>query len=291
MYRSLAHYFSDCAWQRSVCLKISHKGVCVKKGLFNKLFTIALLIGCFYLPKNSWANDEKPVAPPKKVNMSMPALYERANQECGGSLINNSQQCIKSKEDCIDKYRKYLYEHCDHFTGYDNGYFNADFYACDETDFDAAKQFYSLPLSQAASDCSLLNQNPNQFPSCGDKVIASNEACDDGGIINGDGCSATCTVEPGYMCKDEPSVCVKGELSTFQPVPPTPPEDPQDKSSTTPNDEVETGTNPAKGSFLEGGCSLNPGSTKASVREYFLLTLFGLPLVGVYIQKRKPSKS
>ena len=31
--------------------------------------------------------------------------------------------------------------------------------------------------------------------------------CDDGGTVDGDGCSSTCTVEPGYLCTGEPSVC------------------------------------------------------------------------------------
>ena len=42
---------------------------------------------------------------------------------------------------------------------------------------------------------------------CGDGVIASTEACDDAGNANGDGCSATCAVEPGFTCTGEPSVC------------------------------------------------------------------------------------
>ncbi|TNF37790.1 MAG: DUF11 domain-containing protein [Deltaproteobacteria bacterium] len=49
-------------------------------------------------------------------------------------------------------------------------------------------------------------------PECGDgRVCTTNaaEACDDGGILDGDGCSATCTVEPGASCNvAEPSVCV-----------------------------------------------------------------------------------
>lgn len=37
---------------------------------------------------------------------------------------------------------------------------------------------------------------------CGDgiKVDAMTE-CDDGNTVNGDGCSSTCTVEPGFKCE------------------------------------------------------------------------------------------
>eukprot|EP00727_Mastigamoeba_balamuthi_P009485 m51a1_g5159 hypothetical protein (1839) ;mRNA; f:100789-108596 len=42
---------------------------------------------------------------------------------------------------------------------------------------------------------------------CGDSVVASNEACDDGAHASGDGCSPTCTVERGWRCEGEPSRC------------------------------------------------------------------------------------
>ena len=42
---------------------------------------------------------------------------------------------------------------------------------------------------------------------CGNGVLEGTEVCDDGGILPGDGCSATCTLEPGYICSGAPSVC------------------------------------------------------------------------------------
>lgn len=53
-------------------------------------------------------------------------------------------------------------------------------------------------------------------PVCGDGVMAAAdadagtaaEACDDGNTMSGDGCSAVCTIESGYMCTGEPSNCV-----------------------------------------------------------------------------------
>ena len=43
---------------------------------------------------------------------------------------------------------------------------------------------------------------------CGDGIVVSGaESCDDGGTDPGDGCSATCTVEPSYGCTGTPSIC------------------------------------------------------------------------------------
>lgn len=36
---------------------------------------------------------------------------------------------------------------------------------------------------------------------CGDCLIASDEVCDDGNTLSGDGCSDTCTIETGYECQ------------------------------------------------------------------------------------------
>ena len=34
---------------------------------------------------------------------------------------------------------------------------------------------------------------------CGDGVLTTEEGCDDGAKVAGDGCSRNCTVEPGYV--------------------------------------------------------------------------------------------
>jgi len=45
---------------------------------------------------------------------------------------------------------------------------------------------------------------------CGNGVHASTEACDQGNLVNGDGCSSTCQIEPGWTCTTaEPSVCTR----------------------------------------------------------------------------------
>ncbi len=45
-------------------------------------------------------------------------------------------------------------------------------------------------------------------PGCGDGVVQSGEACDDGNTLSGDGCSLACAVELGYLCSGTPSSCV-----------------------------------------------------------------------------------
>src|SRR5262245_66603296 len=44
---------------------------------------------------------------------------------------------------------------------------------------------------------------------CGNGAVqpSQGEQCDDGNTTNGDGCSSTCTIEPGFTCSGEPSVC------------------------------------------------------------------------------------
>jgi cysteine-rich repeat protein len=43
---------------------------------------------------------------------------------------------------------------------------------------------------------------------CGNGVKEGNEISDDGNLVNGDRCSATCQVESGYQCTGTPSICV-----------------------------------------------------------------------------------
>lgn len=45
------------------------------------------------------------------------------------------------------------------------------------------------------------------LPPCGNGWIEGLEECDDGGVTPGDGCGLTCTIETGYACTGEPSVC------------------------------------------------------------------------------------
>jgi cysteine-rich repeat protein len=50
--------------------------------------------------------------------------------------------------------------------------------------------------------------------SCGDGIVAGNEACDDGDTLPGDGCSPTCTVEDCWECTGSPSACAPLDAGT-----------------------------------------------------------------------------
>lgn len=43
--------------------------------------------------------------------------------------------------------------------------------------------------------------------SCGNGIVEGVEECDDAGTAPGDGCSSNCSVEPGWQCVGQPSVC------------------------------------------------------------------------------------
>lgn len=49
--------------------------------------------------------------------------------------------------------------------------------------------------------------NPYRIPGCGDAGVDAGEACDDGNVTPGDGCSSSCQIEIGYACTGTPSVC------------------------------------------------------------------------------------
>ncbi|RXN20770.1 pappalysin-2 isoform X1 [Labeo rohita] len=42
---------------------------------------------------------------------------------------------------------------------------------------------------------------------CGDGTLQGTEDCDDGNLLDGDGCSKKCQVEPGFKCHGLPSLC------------------------------------------------------------------------------------
>jgi len=45
-------------------------------------------------------------------------------------------------------------------------------------------------------------------PVCGDKTIEAGEDCEDGNVADGDGCSAQCLREPGYICLNPGEACI-----------------------------------------------------------------------------------
>jgi cysteine-rich repeat protein len=50
----------------------------------------------------------------------------------------------------------------------------------------------TLPLSHRAGPQAV----------CGDALLDAGETCDDGNLMNGDGCSSSCQIEPGFQCID-----------------------------------------------------------------------------------------
>lgn len=63
----------------------------------------------------------------------------------------------------------------------------------------------SMPTAAAARDFAITATSAG----CGDGVVSATlgESCDDRGHTGGDGCSATCGIEPGWSCTGAPSVC------------------------------------------------------------------------------------
>ncbi|KAL2097842.1 hypothetical protein ACEWY4_007049 [Coilia grayii] len=51
----------------------------------------------------------------------------------------------------------------------------------------------------------LLYAHPQPF--CGDGLLQGMERCDDGNLLDGDGCSKKCTMEPSFNCEGQPSLC------------------------------------------------------------------------------------
>ena len=54
-----------------------------------------------------------------------------------------------------------------------------------------------------------ISVDPTGVPlTCGDGFLDLTEACDDGNLVDGDGCSMTCQLESEFECTGEPSTCV-----------------------------------------------------------------------------------
>jgi cysteine-rich repeat protein len=67
-------------------------------------------------------------------------------------------------------------------------------------------------MTGATSVCTLAC---NSITTCGNGIIETGEACDDGNTNSGDGCNACCQIEPGFACLRQPSACVPISDSVF----------------------------------------------------------------------------
>ncbi len=58
---------------------------------------------------------------------------------------------------------------------------------------------------------------PNSVvPVCGDSIVVGTEVCDDGNLVSGDGCNASCALENGYICSQD-TMPVDGQCDTNGP--------------------------------------------------------------------------
>ena len=82
-------------------------------------------------------------------------------------------------------------------------------YKCPNATCTTCLTYNSVALRGICTACSAGYEVYNElcWLKCGNTVYDSPEECDDGNINPGDGCSATCTVEPGYTCIGFPSTC------------------------------------------------------------------------------------
>ena len=62
-------------------------------------------------------------------------------------------------------------------------------------------------MVEVGYSCAIAGQLCAPIAKCGDGVTSDPEFCDDGNNVAGDGCSPRCTLELGYKCAGNPSVC------------------------------------------------------------------------------------
>lgn len=79
-------------------------------------------------------------------------------------------------------------------------------------------EHFSLRLLLVALAAMTVFAMPAAALVCGDSEPDAGEQCDDGNTTSGDGCSATCTLEPGFSCTD----AIAGDLVPIPPIPPVP---------------------------------------------------------------------
>ena len=65
-------------------------------------------------------------------------------------------------------------------------------------------------LEQPSTDSTLVQSSQPLASVCGNGLVEEGEACDDSNTAAGDGCDATCAIEPGSSCHDAPSLCTAG---------------------------------------------------------------------------------
>lgn len=75
-----------------------------------------------------------------------------------------------------------------------------------------AARFDAHPAELDAPDAMPMDQCP---ATCGDGTAGPDKECDDGNLLDGDGCSHCCRIEPGFSCMRAPSVCFRADRTTW----------------------------------------------------------------------------
>ena len=63
------------------------------------------------------------------------------------------------------------------------------------------------PDDSSSSSSGVDPDSTGEPPGCGDGLLMEDEQCDDDENVDGDGCSATCMLEPGWQCQGQPTTC------------------------------------------------------------------------------------
>jgi len=143
------------------------------------------------------------------VNPDLKCNAQTTGQPCG-----NNAQC-DDQNPCTDDFcgGGGEFHHCEH-TAHD-GIPCDDGLFCDGTDtcyLGSCSQHSGNPCA-SGSDPGCCDESAGACRQscdskvCGDGIIEFGEQCDDNNTTSGDGCSANCTVETGFSCVGQPSIC------------------------------------------------------------------------------------
>ena len=121
---------------------------------------------------------------------------------------NSPSNCYQCVQNCIDCADNTSCTSCHNLSVWNSSYLVCDAncsqvvecFSCDlvSNSINCTGCNYGFSLDTANNLCSEV---------CGDGMAGGNETCDDGNVINGDGCSSVCQVENTYFCQNSPSLC------------------------------------------------------------------------------------
>lgn len=142
------------------------------------------------------AGSSSPVSPPPSPFPPLPAV----TSTCGNSLIESPEQCDDGNQINTDEcLPSCLLPTCG------DGFVRANQEECDDgntTDTDTCNNLCRLNPANGNNNVTNNNttnnnSNNNQTTQavCGNNILEGSEACDDGGTVNGDGCSSACNLE------------------------------------------------------------------------------------------------